>query len=218
MNGIDFSELSDDQLVGLIRAACAEAVCRGAGVASAARDAYVTEVDRARVVREATSQEAERLRKLEEERIAADAAAAVRLAAEREKAATAAEREATLWARRRGIALALQASSYDPTGDQVVVWRSGSHEKRVFLQERAYGGRTYATLYVTGNAKHAPDSVQFTAGLTARQKTDVAAILRAVAAEWDAMKVDVSEALAWKGTAIPLRGYEAAVTQGEVAA
>lgn len=208
---IDFSDLSDDQLVTLIRAACLEAVKRGAGVAGAARDAYVTEAERARVIHEVSAHEAERLRRMEEERIAREAAEKLRQASDRAKATEAAAKEADLWARRRGIALAFEESSYDPSGDQVVVWRSPSHEKRVFLQQKRFGGATYATLYVTGNAKHAPDTVAYRSGFTATQKADIGAILRAVAAEWDSIKVDIDEALAWKGAAVRLRDYPAPV-------
>jgi len=51
--------------------------------------------------------------------------------------------------------------------------------------------------------------VAYRSGFTATQKADIGAILRAVAAEWDSIKVDIDEALAWKGAAVRLRDYPA---------
>jgi ParB-like chromosome segregation protein Spo0J len=48
---LDFSALTDDQLIALIRAACADAVTRGAAVESAAREAYMSADERVQVAR-----------------------------------------------------------------------------------------------------------------------------------------------------------------------
>lgn len=205
MEDLDFSQLTDDQLIALIRGACADAVRRGTAVAAAAQDAYLSEVDRARIAREAAEREADRLKREEAERVAREAAETVRRKAEQQKTAEAAAKEAQLWARRKGIAQALVDVGYDVAGDQVVVWiKPGGVEKRVFLQKKGYGGTTYATLYVTGNPKHRPDSV-VTVGLGPSLRAKVAPVLRAIARDWHQLKVDLDEAVAWTGDAVPLK-------------
>lgn len=202
---LDFSPLTDDQLIQLIRAACAEVGRRGAACAMAAQAVYLDEVERARVAREAAEREAERLRQADAERIAREAADKVRREAERQKVVDAAASEAKLWARRKGIAQAIAATGYDVKGDQVVVWLSGTKEKRVFLQERGHGGVTYATFYATGNGRHVPGSFEFRAGMTPSLKEALKPVLCAIAKEWNAFRVDLEEALSWSGEVVPLR-------------
>jgi hypothetical protein len=78
MDPLDFSGLTDDQLVGLIRAALRECVARGDAVRAAAQAATVDEAERAQVAREAADREAAKIRARERERIAREAAEAVR--------------------------------------------------------------------------------------------------------------------------------------------
>lgn len=206
---LDFSGLTDDQLIGLIRAACTEARTRGNATEAAARNVYLDEVERARISRAAELLAAERLRNEEAQRVAREAEDRVRRDADQKKIDDVAASEATLWARRKGIAQALDAAGYDVKGDQLVVWLSASKEKRVFLQNKLFGGTTYATLFVTGNGRHAPDSIEFRGGMDASLKKALPPILRAVAREWNAIKVDLAQALAWNGTAIPLKSLAA---------
>lgn len=202
---LDFSGLSNDQLIQLIRAACAEAVNRGAATAAAAQDAYLSEVERARVAQAATLLETERLRGEEAARVAREAADKLRRQAERQRVEDAAAAETKLWARRKGIAAAIDATGYDVKGDQLVVWLSGANEKRVFLQTKGYGGATYVTYYVTGNSHHAPGSYTFRSGMDASLKRDLKPVLKAIAEEWNEIKVDLQEAMRWDGAAIPLK-------------
>ena len=60
---MDFTPLTDDQLVELIRAACSEAVKRGAACAAAAQGAYLGEAEKAQIARDAAAREAEKLRR-----------------------------------------------------------------------------------------------------------------------------------------------------------
>jgi hypothetical protein len=209
MDGLNFDDLTDDQLIMLIRAACTEAVRRGTAVAAAAQDAYLSEVERARIATDAAERAAEQIRAEEVAQTAAAAAEQVRAAADRGKIESAAERERKLWAQRKGIAQALEAVGYDVAGDSLVVWLSASKEKRVFLQEKKFGGFTYATLFVTGNMKHAPGSVELSSGCKKDPdlSVELPKILRAVAAQWNAIKIDLAAALAWEGDALPLPGY-----------
>lgn len=205
---LDFSELSDDQLVGLIRAACAEAVRRGTAVESAARDAYLSEAERAQVARVAAEETAERLRRQEAERIAKEIADRAAREVQQKAIESAADKERRLWAAKKGVAEALVAAGWDVKGDQLVVWLSASKEKRVFLQKAGYGSGTYATLYVTGNAKKAPDHCDLDRGMDKSLRAEIPKILRAVAQGWAQVKIDLHAALAWNGDAIPLAGYQ----------
>lgn len=92
MEGLDFSTLSDDQLVGLLRSVLRECVERGAAVQAAAQSATVDEAERAKIRREAANREAAKLRAQERERIAREAAEEVRA---KIKAAEAAANAAT---------------------------------------------------------------------------------------------------------------------------
>lgn len=211
---LDFSGLTDDQLIQLIRAACQDAVRRGAACAKAAHGVYLDAMEQSRIAHEAAMREAERLRQAETDRIARETAERIRRDAERKKVDDVASAEAVLWARRKGIAIALDAVGYDVKGDQLVVWLSGTKEKRIFLQQRGFGGATYATMFVTGNGRHAPDSFEFSRGMSPSLKEALKPVLRAVAKEWNAFKVDLSEALAWSGDAIPLKHLAAQPTPG----
>lgn len=201
---LDFSDLTDDQLMQLIRAACAEAVNRGAACAQAAHGVYLDAVEQARVAHAAAEREADRLRQAEVERIARETSERMRRDAEGKKINDAASAEAKLWARRKGIAAALEAADYPVAGDTLTVWLSGStQEKRVFLQQGGYGGATFATLYVTGNRRNPPGTIEWSSRVVKECRPGIAAVLVAVAQEWNAIKVDLGKALAWSGDAIP---------------
>lgn len=92
MADLDFSSLSDDQLVELIRAALSEAARRGRASVAAAQEAWLDEAEKTRVAKEATEREAAKLRAAERERIAREAAERVRR--EHEARNAQAEREA----------------------------------------------------------------------------------------------------------------------------
>lgn len=74
---LDFSELSDDQLIGLVRAALQECARRNPAVANAARAATLDEAEKAKVYTAAADREAAKLRAAERERVAKEAAEAV---------------------------------------------------------------------------------------------------------------------------------------------
>jgi hypothetical protein len=83
---LDFSELSDDQLVGLVRAALQECVRRNPAVTAAVKAAVLDEAEKAKIAIEAGNREAARLRALERERVAKEAAEAVKKQAEAQAA------------------------------------------------------------------------------------------------------------------------------------
>lgn len=204
--GLDFTALTDDQLIALIASAAQEAIARGYATEAAAREVMLSAKERADIASAARDAEAERLRREEAQRVAADAAAKVRNQATAKLVDTAAEKERAVWARRKGIAQALHALGWDVDGDSIVVWLSQTKEKRVFLQQSKFNGHTYATLYVTGNQKKAPGTVDVS-GINIKRvdfREAVPAILRAIARDWTTIKIDLAAALAWDGEAIPL--------------
>lgn len=111
MSDLDFSALGDDQLLGLVRGALQECVRRGSGVEAAARAAVIEEAERASIAQAAADREAAKLRALERERIAAEAAAAVRQKYETDK--TAVERDRQLATARQAAAELRQREAAD---------------------------------------------------------------------------------------------------------
>jgi GNAT superfamily N-acetyltransferase len=91
MNDLDFSDLTDDQLVSLIRLACAEAVRRGADCEASARAAFLTEAEKAVIAREARERAAEAIRREEIRRIEQEETARARRRQDAERADEAAE-------------------------------------------------------------------------------------------------------------------------------
>lgn len=204
---LDFGGLGDDQLVELIRAACAEAIRRGAACAAAAQSAYLTEAEKAVIARDAMGREAERIRQEEIRRCEKDATEKVRRETDRKNAEELENRERRLWAKKKGFAEAIGALGWDVNGDQLVVWvNSSTQERRVFLQQNVFGGSTYATLYVTGNSKHAPGTIEFAKRMSESFKKALPDILRAAARDWTSVKMDLGAALAWNGDSIPVQG------------
>lgn len=111
MDALDFTGLTDDQLLGLIRAALREVSSRDPSLSAAARDAMLDEAERARVATEATDREAAKLRAQERERVAREAAATVRAQhAEQTRQDTAAQAQAAAEAARTAAIRAEEAS------------------------------------------------------------------------------------------------------------
>lgn len=82
MSALDFSALTDDQLLELLRAACQAAASRNPAVARAAEAIVLDEAERARIAAAASEHEAAALRAAERERIAKEAREKVRAEAE----------------------------------------------------------------------------------------------------------------------------------------
>jgi len=78
MEPLDFGKLSNDQLLSLLRAVLQECVERGQNVCAAAQAVGLDENEKARVIQEASTREAAKLRAQERERIAREAAELVR--------------------------------------------------------------------------------------------------------------------------------------------
>jgi hypothetical protein len=195
MDGLDFSILSDDQLTVLIKAACNEAVGRGAASAAAAYDAYQD----ARL-------KAERAAREESERI-------------RQEAAT---RERDLeWRTRKGIAQEadriFRGCRFSTKDLRVVAWQKGD-DRRVFVQ---YGfDDTLFTYYVTGILKKdiCPGHSTRRGGDAelAANHAQIAEFCKAVAQMYTTVNFCIGPALAYDGEAIPIgHGYVPKPLAGE---
>jgi hypothetical protein len=82
VDNLDFSELTDDQVIGLIRAALQEAVRRHPALEAAAKAAVIEEGEKAKIIQAEIEKQASILRAKERERIAKEAAARVHAAHE----------------------------------------------------------------------------------------------------------------------------------------
>jgi hypothetical protein len=93
MDTLDLSVLTDDQIITLMRAAMREAAGRMPACQSAMREAMLDEAERARVAAAATEAEMAAIRARERQRIAEEAAAAVRAQHAEREAAIARQRQ-----------------------------------------------------------------------------------------------------------------------------
>jgi hypothetical protein len=74
-NQLDLSALTDDQLIGLLRAILEEAIRRHPAMEAAVRAAVLEESEKATIAKEAADREAAKIRALERQRVAEEAAA-----------------------------------------------------------------------------------------------------------------------------------------------
>lgn len=162
---LDFSALADEQLVELVRSACAEAIRRGAGVEAAARGAILDETERAQILAVATHEEARRLERLEAQRLARETAEELRHRAEHAAQSEAAAATRALWLRRKQCAqriLDLLGPVADPREWTFTVWAKEG-DKRIYIDGPAPSRKSdpkKITLFVTGNARSAPGKLE----------------------------------------------------------
>ncbi len=160
MSDLDFSTLTDDQLIILIRSALADAVRRGAAAAIAAQGVYLDAAEQARVAVAAAEREAQRIRHEEAERIARDAAEQVRAAAAKQTAASRQKEEeekaariAARFAFEKATLTELKEILGDLAGEKswwIEVW-SKAGEKRVYLGTKGCKfGKNEIDYYHTG--------------------------------------------------------------------
>jgi len=198
MSILDFSSLSDDQLVELIRAALREAVRRGSAVEAAVRSAGLEESEKARIAQAAARKEAERIAREEADRVAREAAERVRREAEKKQEQAAIDKAAKL------RALAVRARELFGNGwpeFSVSIW-SKAGDKRVYIQ--CGFDQKFCTYYHTGNARTAPGTIEI-AEWAVRERAKALGIEEAAArAEvkefceslcrgWESLRLDVNE-------------------------
>jgi len=129
---LDFSPLTDDQLIDLIRAACMEAAHRGMTTRMAAENAMLDEAEKARIAHEAAARAQAELAREEARRIAREAEEKVRTAAEAAQRKTEQEKVAKTWEYKDEVG-AQVATILKPKRDcQLKVWLKGA-DKRVYI-------------------------------------------------------------------------------------
>lgn len=146
---MDFTLVSDDQLLQLLKLAMAEALERGGAVRVAAQQEAIDAQEKAQIEREV----AEKLRLEREERerrrIREEAEAKFR-AEENKKQAAAIE---TTWACKAAIAQVIKEWGYKGKFE-LNIWSRGA-DRRVYFQLDRKGTWKF-TLYLTGNSSHPP--------------------------------------------------------------
>ena len=217
---IDFSALSDDQLVHLIRSACQEAATRGDACAAAAKDAILDEAEKARIAREASEATAAKLRAEEEARVRAEAEAKVRAQAALKTTDDETKKQERRWALRKGMAQAVERVISDlckfgvtSKSNRMLVelWQKGA-DRRIFL---GYGfDKGVVAYYVTGGGGSRPKPPKFLENVRGdadvkKHHTKIVELCEAIAKLYPGAtaKIDVREALDWPGEAIPLANF-----------
>lgn len=185
---MDFSRLTNDQLVELVRALCYEAAQRGWATQQAAQAAMLSEAEKARIAADAAAREAERLHEAEKARIAADAAARVRREAEAAMSQAEAARRLTRDQRRAALAEAV----YEVVGADYLVnlWspkdRPGT-DRRVYFNP--LGRAEKICVHIDGSSRTRPETVE---GAKGHKATAILAIAKiALAQGLDAVSTKV---------------------------
>ncbi len=146
---MDFTSVSDDQLLQLLKLAMAEAIDRGGAVRVAAEQEVVSAQERAEIERKVTARLLLEKEELERKRIKEQAEARFR-AEENKKQAAATE---TTWSQKAATAKAIKEWGYEGKFE-LNIWSSGA-DRRVYFQLDRKGTWKFC-LYLTGNAYHPP--------------------------------------------------------------
>jgi hypothetical protein len=192
---LDFSGLTDDQLVSLIREALEEAASRTLACKTAAEAVFFDEAEKARLAQEATEREIDRLKREEAEQIARDAAEKVRLqkAAETERAKE--KKVSETWEYKDCVGQQISAILKPTRTIQLSVW--SKKDKRIYI-----GGGfddNDVKFFCTGNSSEKAKALYiFTSadiGLTEEElpaaKESLLPILEDVCKRWNAIYINV---------------------------
>lgn len=146
---MDFSILSDDQLLQLLKQAMQEALLRGGAVRVAAQQEVISAQERAEIEREVAAQILQK--RTLEERARIEFEAKEKFEAEHKKAA--AQKTESVWSAKAAIAAAIKEWGYDGFFE-LNIWSRGA-DRRVYFQLDRKGTWKFC-LYLTGNAYHPP--------------------------------------------------------------
>jgi len=156
---LDFSVLSDDQLLQLIQAAMNEAIARGTTVAYAAQSEFIDAKERARIEAEAIAKAQVEAAKRERERVVAEAEAKAKKQAEAKVEQQYATEQQRIWGKQKALHLALK--EWGVTEDHAInVWSRGGDKRVYFQQDTARHGWKFC-YYITGNNYHAPGELEY---------------------------------------------------------
>ncbi|MCL6336383.1 hypothetical protein EXT65_21555 [Pectobacterium carotovorum subsp. carotovorum] len=185
---LDFSDLTDDQLIELARACCEEAMRRNPAAQQAMQDMMLSEAEKARIAKNASEMEIRAQRARERERIAKETKAQLRYeeearaAAEREKSAKAAAkrtRDSAEQRKHRAMALLRQAAELTrrPPHDIGIVYCKTNRGLRVMINPNS--GR-YTTTHIVD---YYVDTEEIhTVQALVKSKTELAAFCAGIAA------------------------------------
>ena len=179
---MDFSILSDDQLLDLLKAAMAEAIKRGGDIASAAKGEVLSAQERAAI----EFQVAEKIRiereEKERKRVAQEAESRMR----KEELKKQAERTETTWEIKSAAVEAIRQWGYD--GEfEINIWSRGA-DRRVYFQKDSSKRTSWKwCLYLGGNIYHPPGDFE---GQGADcwfddKQDELKSLLKAIASSWE---------------------------------
>lgn len=197
---MDFSTLTNDQLVTLVKAALDECAARGAAVAAAAQSAMLDASEKAQIAQEAARREAEKLKAAEAERIARQAAEDVRRQASQQARTAEQEKQNRQWGLQK--TLAQMVIEVLGAGWNLNVWQKDT-EKRVYLDRgtgRSATGRV--EYYHTGNSSKPPKTLKCVEGVNKDARPLVQQIVEKACKDWNSMRMDCDQAAAAQVAAV----------------
>lgn len=195
---LDFTPLSDDQLIDLIRSACQEAARRGNETRFAAESVALDEATKAKIAREAAEKAAADLHKDEARRIAESAAAKVKADAERAERDAQAAKIAQTWEYKEEMGAKISAIIKPTRKCELKVWSKGA-DKRIYIGG-GYNDND-VTYYHTGNHKEKPKTLQIGVSrdlaLTKEEIADAKAallpVLVSICDKWNAITIPIPQ-------------------------
>lgn len=156
---LDFSQISNDQLLQLIQAALAEAISRGGTIAYAAKAEFIDATERARIEAEALAKVQAEAAKRERERLKEEAERKAKEQVHKQKEQEYATEQQRMWGKQKAMHLALQEWGVKED-HQVNVWSRGGDKRVYFEQAKSRRGWKFC-YYITGNNHHAPGELEY---------------------------------------------------------
>lgn len=207
---MDFSKLTDDQLLQLIQEALAEAVSRGVTVATRVKDAYVDAQEAAQIKAEAFRKAAELAEERERSRLKEQARREALAAVAAQEQKDEIDKTKALWEKKKAIAIALEEWGLREDW-QINIWSRGA-DRRVYVD--GGGDHSWAwkiCFYVSGNSYHPPGAIDVEGKklldkdnplLKGEEKwEEFKSFLAAVAQKWQSLKVSRSDVQNYDGIA-----------------
>ncbi|HEY4207959.1 MAG TPA: hypothetical protein VGM31_14145 [Puia sp.] len=198
---MNFSPLSDEQLLDLLKSTMQECISRN--ITDPAREVLLSEKEKADIRQAAKQKVQADFAKSEKERIEREATEAENARLRGESQKEEAEKIRKNWLAKKSQAEAVVACDTYLAGRNVWinVWASGS-EKRVYLNDgEPFGKKTkeIAVLYVTGNAKQAPGAFSCSSSyISPENENALKATLLSIGNGWNTTKFSTLEAIAYE--------------------
>lgn len=200
---MDFSTLSDEQLIELIKGALAETIKRGQTVVDAAREVMLDEKREAEIRFKAQEIAKEKILRQEAERIAKEEEAKILAKQRQSEEQKAIDAQKKNWAAKKSQAERML--SFFDGNIWINVWKSGN-EKRVYINDgEPFGKRTkeVACYYATGNAKRAPNTFtgddNYWNKLSPEQREEFKALVIEISNYWGSTKFSARDAAQYNG-------------------